>query len=156
MIDPYLKLRPPVPTPADELCKCSPPASVMLQPHLSANPMVCLSCAGEVPPESLPLPPDLAEELGEWTWFYEAIHTLWLDSGEYEDFARIALEDFAAPANQRGYALAQKLNGLVPCHYFLFHDIVETYVAPTSCPNCQGPLGQLMKWLSCPSCRIAI
>ena len=128
----------------------------MLQPHLSANPMVCLSCGGEVPPENLSLPPDLAEDLGEWAWFFEALHALWLDSGEYEDFARTALEDFDAPVNRRGYALAQKLNALVPSHYFIFRDVGDSYVAPSTCPKCHGELESLMKWLACPSCKIVL
>jgi hypothetical protein len=118
--------------------------------------MVCLACGGEVSPESLSLPAELAEDLGEWAWFYEAIHALWLDSGEYEDFARAALEDFSAPANQRGYALAQKLNTLVSCHYFAFQDIGDDYVAPTACPRCHAPLVPMMKWISCQPCRIVI
>jgi predicted nucleic acid-binding Zn ribbon protein len=102
------------------------------------------------------LPPDLAEDLGEWAWFFEALHALWLDSGEYEDFARTALEDFDAPVNQRGYALAQKLNALVPCRYFIFRDVGDGYVPPSTCPKCHGELESMAKRLSCPSCKIVI
>ena len=109
-----------------------------------------------MPPERLSLPPDLAEDIGEWAWFFEALHALWLDSGEYEAFARTALEVFDAPVNQRGYAIAQKLNALISCYYFIFRDIDESSVAPSSCPKCHAELEPMLKWLSCPSCKIVI
>ncbi len=157
MTDPYSKLRPPEPTPADELCRCSLPSAVILQPQYSANPITCLSCGGEVPPERLALPPDLADDLGVWTGFHNALHDLWLDSAEYEDFARKALEDFNAPVNQRGYAIAQRFNALTPCHYFIFRDTgVDNYVDASSCPRCDGPLQPKKQWQECSSCRIFV
>jgi hypothetical protein len=154
--DPYIKLRPRGPTPAEELCDCSSPATVMLQHRLTDNPIVCLSCGGEVPPERIALPPDLADTLGQWNGVYEALYTLWLDSDEYEHFARATLEDFRSSINQRGFDLAQRLNELVPCHYYVFRDAEDDYIDTSSCPRCSGPLHHRLKWRECLPCKIFV
>lgn len=53
--DPYRKLRPETATPEDELCKCADRPPIVLQGHLSSNPIACLRCNGEVPPERIGL-----------------------------------------------------------------------------------------------------
>ena len=49
--DPYWKLRPVGPTPADEICRCADLKGVVLRDSLGENPIHCLVCNGEVPPE---------------------------------------------------------------------------------------------------------
>ncbi len=48
--DRYGKLRPTRPTPEDEICHCSGRPPLVLQYHLSPNPLACASCNREVPP----------------------------------------------------------------------------------------------------------
>jgi len=86
--DPFWKLRPPPPTPPEELCSCARTSSVVLQSRLGSNPLACLRCNGEVAPERVGFTAALAEELAFWRDFHDAFYTLWLDSGEFEDWAR--------------------------------------------------------------------
>jgi hypothetical protein len=156
-MDAYVKLRERIPPPPEELCNCSSVVSVMFQPHLTANPLVCSACSGEVPPERISLQPDLAEQIGQWASFQAAFETLWLDSREYEDFARSVLEDFNSPLNQRGYSLSQKLDAHIACRYFLFQDEGRNhYVLLESCPRCQGQLEPTGNWRECRSCKIVV
>jgi hypothetical protein len=155
--DPYIKLKPRPPTPEEELCACSMPSGVLLQPHLTDNPLVCRACSGEVPPERIPLLPEFADDLGQWAALQGAMETLWLESGSYEDFARGELENMGSPLNQRGYELAQNLSTQVPCDYFLFQDEgVEGYVRPGACPRCEATLSADGKWQRCPACKIVV
>lgn len=49
--DPYSKLRPPAPTAPEEMCSCPADTPLVLQSHLSPNPLACARCNLEVPPE---------------------------------------------------------------------------------------------------------
>lgn len=90
----YERLRPPDPTPADELCGFWDDTPVKLVgAALFYNPIHCLECNGEVPPERLKLDPHLAEALATWLFTYRAIDSLELASGEYEMWARGQLMD---------------------------------------------------------------
>ena len=70
--DPYWKLRERAATLVDEICSCAEQPPVVLQCHLSANPLSYLSCNLEVPPERLSLPPKLAEDIASWRDFHDA------------------------------------------------------------------------------------
>ncbi len=157
MSDPYSKLKPRPPTPADELCDCAKLSRLFIQPHLGDNPLVCRTCSGEVPPERVPLEPGFADDLGTWAALQLSMENLWLQSGPYEDFARAELENFESHINQRGYQLAQELNTQIPCDYFLFQDEgVENYSAPDACPRCAVSLVPDGKWRRCQECKIVI
>jgi hypothetical protein len=82
--DPFWKLRPVPPTPPEDLCSCTGLGAVVVQPHLTANPIVCLTCRGEVLPERIGIDGALAEKIAAWQSFHDAFYTLWLDSGEFE------------------------------------------------------------------------
>ena len=60
--DPYEKLRMPGETPEEDLCGCTVPGRIMLRDALGSNPIHCLECNGEVPPERIGFGADLAEE----------------------------------------------------------------------------------------------
>jgi hypothetical protein len=83
-LDPYWKLRPTRATPDDELCKCANQPPIVLQGPFSSNPIACLKCNGEVPPERIGFSADLAERIAFWKNVHEALYTLWLDSSDYE------------------------------------------------------------------------
>jgi hypothetical protein len=108
----YAKLRPPEPTPADEICRCGSEPAIKLMTALSYNPIHCVAYNLEVPPERLGLPPQLAEAVAYWNWIADGIHRLWLASGAYEDWARSQLADLASPVNVEGRRTAGELNGL--------------------------------------------
>ena len=157
-MDVYAKLNPPVPTPADELCSCATVAALLLQPHLSSRSDTSVRRLLVRGAARADLAPDiLAESLGEWASFQDAFETLWLDSGEYEDFARAVLEDFNSPLNQRGYSLALELDAILSCRYCLFQDTGrDNYVDPTTCPRCSAELTPAEKWQECARCKIVV
>src|SRR5262245_52807099 len=100
--DVYAKLRPPQPTPADEICQCGPETAIKLMTALTYNPIHCVACNLEVPPERLGLSPHQAEAVAYWNWTADGINRLWLASGPYESWARSQLADLASPINIEG------------------------------------------------------
>ena len=109
--DPYFKLKPSPPTPEDEICHCSdsPPIKLMSLALLSENPLRCLRCNGEVPPERLQLQPLEVDAVAHWNSVYGAIDSLELDSGPYATWARSQLLDPKSPPNVEGLAVARGL-----------------------------------------------
>jgi hypothetical protein len=154
---PYEKLRPGLATPDAELCACPKLSSLMLQPHLTANPISCATCGLEVPPERAGLSAELADQLGHWRSFHDAFYTLWLDSGEFESWAREQLEDLDSPVNARGIEVAQKINRLRRCYYWLFQDTgADGFTPLASCPRCNRELSALGRWQACEGCAIIV
>ncbi len=157
--DPYFKLRPPQPTPEDEICKCEGVKPVKLMQALGYNPLNCIDCNLEILPESLALSESLVEDIAEWAGLYEAIDTLWLDSGPYESWAKDQLSDIDSPVNQRGLDVRKKLEGIRPCYYWYFQDeSADDFEAATICPSCRRPLTPYLQGifpqLICQSCKI--
>jgi predicted nucleic acid-binding Zn ribbon protein len=156
-MDAFQKLRPSPPTPAGELCHCVSVGPMLLMSHLSENPLLCMECRGEVPPERLNLSPDVAESVANWNHLFRAFETLWLDSGEYEEWARSILENPSSPVNARGLDVAQQLSVTVPTYYHLFGDAtLEDWKAPTSCPHCGQQPTRVKGWLVCEECAMEI
>jgi ribosomal protein S27AE len=155
--DPYWKLRPMPPTPEDEICACTSSPPVVLQPHLSPNPLSCLVCNLEVPPERIGFSSALAEALAFWRTFHDCFYHLWLDSGEFESWARAQLETPESPVNTRGLRLVAELNRSRRAYYWWFQDSgVETFQPATHCPRCATPLASAgQRWL-CESCSIVV
>ncbi len=85
--DKYFKLRVPEPTPADEICRCvdAPPITLM-GGTFGFNPIHCLNCNLEVPPETFNLSSVQIDGIAYWRVLHDAISLLWLDSGEYEEW----------------------------------------------------------------------
>lgn len=157
--DPYWKLRPSGATPHDDLCHCVPCKSIKLSDHLTTNPLFCLSCNGEVLPERLGFDKELSEEIASWLNVYHSLHLLWLDSGEYEPWAKARLLDPNGEVNIRGRQVVAQLNRLIPTYYHWFQDeSVDDYQSPTHCPVCNGALTLLESRLSlhCDKCRVVI
>jgi hypothetical protein len=155
--DPYWKLRPPRPTPAEELCSCPDSPAVVLQPHLSANPLVCMACNLELPPERLGFSEALAEKLAFWQTFHDCFFHLWLDSAEFESWARAQLEDTDSPVNKRGRELVSELNTYWPAYYWSFQDSRSADLEPLSgCPACGRHLTERHGRAVCEDCSILV
>jgi uncharacterized protein with PIN domain len=157
MTDPYARLRNPGPTPPDEICACADSPPLVLQGRLEPNPLACLRCNGEVAPESVPIPPDLVDEIAAWRDLHDALFQLWLDCGEYQDWAAGELRDARKPAPKRGLALIAKLHAARPAYYWWFTDRpAEERPPPTACPQCRGELTAVERGMACSLCRIVV
>ena len=141
--DPYLRLRRPAGTPASEICACpsTTPVKLMSTGGLGVNPIHCLECNLEVPPERLGLDPLLADAVATWLRTYGAIDTLELESDHYEAWARAELLDPDSPPNREGLALARQINPLVRTYFWFWQpQSDDDWQPPTACPVCGGPL----------------
>jgi len=94
----------------------------MLQAHLSSNPLSCLACGREVPPERIGFSEAFAEKLAFWQSFHNCFYLLWLDSGEFESWAKAQLEDPGSPVNKRGRELVSELSARRTAFYWWFQD----------------------------------
>ena len=156
--DPYERLRPRSPTPVDELCLCAGSPPIMLQAHLSSNPLSCIDCNLEVPPERVRLSRELCDGLASWRQFHDCFFNLWLDSCEFEAWAKAQLEDPASAVNVRGRALVAELNDVHRAFYWWFRDSGEDgYDVPLSrCPVCQRALVEHHGRGACLTCSLVI
>ncbi len=155
--DPYWRLRPPPPTPSDDICSCSGSPPIMLQAHLSSNPISCITCNLEVPPERIGFSEPLCEWLAYWQQFHDCFFLLWLDSGEFESWAKAQLEDPESPVNKQGLELVSDLNSLRRAYYWLFQDTdVKDFQPLSRCPVCQGELSEQHGRNTCEQCSIVI
>jgi hypothetical protein len=134
--DTYAKLRPPAPTPPDELCTCVG-VPLKLMSALDDNPLHCLNCNLEVPPDDLGLSEPIVEAIAGWRSVDDAIHRLWLDSGPYEQWARMQLSDISSAANTRGRRVQSMINDIRRCYFWYFQDTsTEDYNLIEFCPIC--------------------
>jgi hypothetical protein len=156
--DPYWKLRPPPPTPADELCACVDAPPILLRNEWSTNPLRCIVCKLEVAPEKLGFDERLADKVAFWQRFYECFDYLWIESREFESWAKAQLEDPTGPVNRRGLDLASKLNAFRRTYYSWFQDTSPEVpsATPTHCPVCRAPLVALFDRRVCDACSIAL
>lgn len=163
--DRYWKLRPPPPTPADEICACASVTPVVLQPHLSPNPLSCARCNLEVPPERIGFDETLADALASWRQYHDSFYLLWLDSGDFEEWAKMHLSDPSSVVNSRGLNLAWKVSEFRRCYLWWFQDEgADDWVPATKCPRCSGTLDVRFKGerpqggglLVCKRCSIAL
>ena len=163
--DPYLRLRRQAATEAGEICRCEQGTPVLLQPHLSTNPLSCCRCNLEVPPERFGFDVALADALASWRTFHDSFYYLWLDSGEFQDWAAAQLRDPSSPVNVRGLDLARRLSIDHRCYLRWFQDEgAPDWMPAIDCPRCSAPLdvrfsgerpqgGELRV---CDSCLIAV
>ena len=153
--DPYYKLRPILPTPADEICSCKDEPPLVLRSVLSSNPIGCARCNLEMPPERLELSRELAEGAAYWQMFFDCFYNLWLDSGEYEEWAKTELSRPDSPVNQRGLALCRELNMVRRSYYLWFQEVGDEAFEPAStCPVCGQPLTEAEGRHVCERCAI--
>jgi predicted nucleic acid-binding Zn ribbon protein len=156
--DPYYRLKPPPPTPADEVCSCTEPHPRKLMFALGYNPVHCMACNLEVPPEACRPDESLCEAIAKWRELASALEMLWLDSGDYEEWAKTQLTDMSGRVNQIGMEVRARLNTLRRTYYWFFQDETDDSEAITSCPVCrrsleESPLG-IFKQMVCETCSI--
>jgi hypothetical protein len=155
--DPYWRLRPPPSIPDDELCFCTESPPIILQAHLSANPLSCIACNLEVPPERIGFSEALSERIALWQSFHDCFYRLWLDSGEFESWAKAELEDPASAVNKRGLELVSELRAFRAAFYWWFQDTAEEDFQPVSrCPSCKDELAKQHGRHVCNACRIVV
>jgi predicted nucleic acid-binding Zn ribbon protein len=136
----YARLYPPGPTDDSELCKCSQRSLKMMQ-TLGYNPIHCMDCNREVPPERLGLEERHIQALAHWRHIYDAIDRLWLDSGDYEAWACAQLADPNSGVNQMGRRVCKELQEVSRFYYYCFQNEPEESEEPVRvCPICEGDL----------------
>ena len=142
--DTYRRLRPPPATPVDELCVCPPDTPIKLMAALTFNPIHCLNCNLEVPPERLGFTAKLAEDIASWLLTYGALDALELASGPYESWARAELLDPSSEPNREGLRLAKELSQFRRCYFWFWQPEAadEGWEPRVTCPVCDEPLGQ--------------
>lgn len=153
-MDVYYKLRPWTDI---ESCECDSVESLFLiVGALADNPMHCGACRREVDPERLGLTVEETEVVADWNSTADALYRLWLDSGEYEHYARARLLDPHGQVSQRGLELAATLSSRVPTRVWLFRDTDDG--EPTACPVCGSPLDADVTWGAgcCAPCRVQV
>jgi hypothetical protein len=155
--DPYSELRPVPPTPDDEICRCADRPPIVLQDHLSLNPIACLKCNGEVQPERIGFPATIAKHLAYWRHLHAAIYALWLDSGDYEVWARTQLADPGGQLNVQGLEIVRELNKYDRTYYWWFQDESADDFTPLSrCPRCSAILVPAVVHSVCEACSIVV
>lgn len=170
-MDAYEKLRPPEPTQDEDICKCEGRPAMVLQSVGSCNPFSCADCNLEVDLRQLTLNADLVDEIASWSEFFLCFYNLWLDSGEYEDWARQQLILADSPVNKRALTLINKLaSDNIDIYYWWFDDSssiallddsINGYKKTERCPNCDGELTKRENKFNtetniCKRCRILI
>jgi predicted nucleic acid-binding Zn ribbon protein len=159
--DIYSKLRPPAPTPDDEICSCSGKPPIKLMYALGDNPIHCMDCNLEVLPDSLGLNENLVQAIAHWRHVHAALYHLWLDSGEYERWAAEQLYDLINDMNHEGREVQRDLNDIRRCYYMYFQDeSADDYQPLEDCPSCKRPLVAYDKFRVpqrvCETCSIVV
>ena len=150
---PYDKLRPCTEV---ESCECASVMGLLLVSILAPNPIHCAECRKEIDPERLGLILLEVEELARCFGVYEALYRLWLDSGEYETYAKEKLLDPRGEVNVEAMRVAREYNIRWPTYYWMFRDVDDG--EPTLCPSCGQPLDLRVKWgwRNCDACRVLV
>lgn len=139
-----------------EACRCDSVEGLFLVDLLTDNPLHCRRCRREVDPERLLLTPEETESVAQWHRAANALYWLWLDSGEYEEYAKARLLDPEGQVNRDGLHIARVLSRRIPTRLWFFHDTDDG--EPTRCPVCGEALDTNVKWGtgSCRSCPIQV
>jgi hypothetical protein len=149
----YSKLRP---NTNIERCECTSVSGLLLVYLFTRNPIHCSACRKEIDPERLGLTTSEVEEIASYMNVYASLYDLWLDSGEYEAFAKAKLIDPKGQVNRNGMALAEKLSSRWPSYYWWFYDTDDG--TPAHCPSCSGVLGKSLRWGTgtCDHCHVIV
>jgi hypothetical protein len=80
----------------------------------------------------------------------------WLDSGEYEEYAKARLLDPQGQVNRDGLQLARMLSERIPTRLWVFRDTDDGQ--QTECPVCGGALDTAVRWGvgQCRNCPIQV
>jgi len=156
---PIEKLKPMPPTPEEEMCHCKRKGPILLRSALGPFPFYCMECNGEIPIEELQIDDCLAEEVAQWLAVHDSLFYLWLDSDEYEAWAKERLLDVKGKVNVEGLRIAREFDKQRETFFWFFQDTDdESYVAPKECPFCKKTLKQYgsKNFQICSSCKVAV
>jgi hypothetical protein len=151
--DLYRRLKPQPATPDDERCACAEVTALVLCHALTANPLRCMACNKELPPERLNLTIEQIDAIANWNAIYGSVYRLWLDSREYEHWAKHELEAADSAVNLCGLACANVLSAERPTYVWWFLEYGEKRA---DCPKCRQALTRRSGWAVCEACRILV
>jgi hypothetical protein len=69
-----------------------------------------------VPPERIGFDEALADALASWQQLHDSFDFLWLDSGDFEEWAKMHLRNPLSVVNSRGIELASKVSKFSRCY----------------------------------------
>ena len=154
-MNPHLTLRPWTDI---ESCQCAEVTGLVFFDCLTDNPIHCATCKNEVDPERLGLSVEVVEAVARWHSVNRSLHALWLDTGEYEAWAKARLLDLSGQVNQDGMKVATMLSAHLPTCVWLFRDSTDDGDADeaVACPMCGKPLDKNVKYGSgkCLDCHV--
>jgi hypothetical protein len=152
-MDAYAKLRPFTDI---ERCECDSVSGLLLVYLFTPNPIHCANCRKEIDPERLGLTAREVDEVAGCFGVYVSLYELWLDSGEYEAFAKAKLLDPQGQVNRAGMEIARRLSQKWPSYYWWFYDPDDGN--PTHCPSCRAALDENVRWGTgkCDKCRVVV
>ncbi len=105
------------------------------------NPIHCINCNLEISPESINLNQKLIDEIANWAGLYGAIDQLWIDSSEYEAWAKRELTNIKSRINKLGLSVNRSMNKIRKSYYWYFQDESdENFIAFERCPKCNRKL----------------
>lgn len=133
---------PSAPAPSEERCSCEDDQAMRLTFTFGWNPVHCLSCGREVQLKRLAVDSDQTIRLiAYWRDLYGAVYRLWLDSNEYEEWAKAELCNIRSRINALGREVQRMLSLNHRCYYWFFQDEAsEDHRPATTCPGCGRPL----------------
>jgi len=151
--DPYVRFRLDGSIPANGRCCCGQLTTAYLAHVLTANPIHCAFCRGEVAPERIGFDVHTAELIARWNTVYGAVYALWLDSGPYEVWAESELLRADSSINKSGLQACEHLSKYIPCRYLWFWQEKQ----PAQCPVCELNLQRTeSKHLVCTACAVYV
>jgi hypothetical protein len=139
-----------------ESCQCEAVSELVLFDGLTDNPIHCATCKNEVDLERLGLSVEEIEAVARWHSVARSLYALWLDSGEYEAWAKAQLLDLSGQVNQDGLKVARMLSARLPTCLRLFRECEDKEVV--DCPVCGKPLDKKVKFGSgkCLDCHVLL
>ncbi len=139
-----------------EKCDCKEITSIVLVDILTDNPIHCFNCKNEIDPEILKLDSKLVDDIASWYGVFQSLYNLWLNSGEYEAYAKEKLINKNSQVNVEGMSVAKRLSAYYPSYYWWFSDTDDGEL--THCPNCANKLDPNVKFGTgkCESCNVVV
>jgi len=152
-MDYYARLRP---CTDDHQCGCAAVDKLLLVHIMTASPVRCFACKGYVDPERLELTLQQVDAVASWDRVFGALYRLWLDSAEYEVWAKHQLLQSKGRVNVLGMEARDWLAQSRPTLYWWFHDTDDAL--PVACPWCAGLLSATERHGSrqCNTCSIVV
>ncbi len=136
----------------EEKCQCPKEYPLVLQYHLVEEVLVCSHC--NLDKEFGELPPSIKMEIANWTKSYRKAFKKWLVGPDRLD----ELSNPQSSLNQKGLAIAAKLNTMLPTYYW-WHVNEDEYF--DACPNCGKGFQTVLNGYAehhkvCQQCRILV